>query len=531
MGLNFAVALHEAALRHPQRNAVVLDSVEIDYRTLDHMCDRLAAGLMRLGVGAGDRILLVLPNVPHFVIAYFGILRLGAVAVPVNVLLKANELAYHLEDSGAGVVIVWEDFADEVLGAVAQCGRELSVFVASRPGSQPRSDATKTFDSLLEADPPGAFPGAQSEPGDTAVILYTSGTTGRPKGAALSHSNLFMNAWIGTQIIRAQEDDVIIGVLPLFHSFGQSAVMNTSVLAGSTLTLVPRFDSGAVLQVMARDHVTIFAGVPTMYFGLLHHPGEIPDVSSLRLCVSGGAAMPAEVMRAFEERYNVVVLEGYGLSETSPVATFNRSPEERRTLSIGKPVWGVEVQIWDDSLHRLELGPEHVGEIVIRGHNVMSGYWRQPEATQEALAGGWFHSGDLGYEDADGFLYIVDRKKDMILRGGFNVYPREVEEVLFQHPVVAAAAVIGVADTRLGEEVKAVVQLKPGQTANAVELIDFCRQRLAAYKYPRSVEFVDSMPVGGTGKILKRELRARFELSGEATEQVESAGRLDQKSS
>jgi long-chain acyl-CoA synthetase len=265
---------------------------------------------------------------------------------------------------------------------------------------------------------------------------------------------------------------------------------------------------------MERDRVTIFAGVPTMYFALLHHPErERFDTSSLRLCVSGGAAMPGEVMTAFEQAFGVTVLEGYGLSETSPTASFNRSKEERRFMSVGKPIWGVEMKVFDDQDRELPPGRDQVGEIVIRGHNVMKGYFKNPEATAEAMRGGWFRSGDMGYLDEDGYFFIVDRKKELIIRGGFNVYPREVEEVLYGHPTVAAAAVIGVPDDRLGEEIKAVVQLKSGHTATPEDLIAFCKERMAAYKYPRMVQLVDQLPVGPTGKILKKELKATLATS------------------
>jgi long-chain acyl-CoA synthetase len=355
-------------------------------------------------------------------------------------------------------------------------------------------------------------------PDDVAVILYTSGTTGRPKGAELTHFNLFMCCDIGAnRLISLADDDVSMAVLPLFHSFGQSNVMNTAVYAGGTITLVPRFDPTKVLEVIQRDRVSIFCGVPTMYFALLHHPdaGKY-DTSSLRLCISGGASMPGEVMKAFESRFGVTILEGYGLSETSPTASVNLSEEGRKFLSIGRPVWGVEMRIVDEDDNELPPGPGNVGEIVIRGHNVMKGYFNRPEATAEVMRGGWFHSGDMGYVDDDGFFFIVDRKKELIIRGGFNVYPREVEEVLFAHPAVQAAAVIGVPDERLGEEVKAVVQLKAGQAVSADELIAFTKERVAAYKYPRSVQFVDQLPMGPTGKILKRELKAQLEAAGTA---------------
>jgi len=300
----------------------------------------------------------------------------------------------------------------------------------------------------------------------------------------------------------------------MFHSFGQSSVMNVALHVGSTLTLVPRFEAEKVMEVIQRDKVTVFPGVPTMFFALLHHPsaGKF-DLASLRIAVSGGAAIPGEVIQAFEGKFKTTILEGYGLSETSPTATFNFSAAERKVLSIGKPIFGVEVRIFDIDDKRLPAGKDHVGEIVIRGHNVMKGYWNKPEANVEAFKGGWFHTGDLGYVDEDGFFFIVDRKKEMIIRGGFNVYPREVEEVIYAHPAVAEAAVIGVPDERLGEEVKAVVALKPGATASAEDIIDFVKERVAAYKYPRTIQFVDTLPKGATGKILKKELKAQLEAA------------------
>jgi long-chain acyl-CoA synthetase len=301
-------------------------------------------------------------------------------------------------------------------------------------------------------------------------------------------------------------DDVALATLPFFHSFGQTVIQNSCISVGATFTLLPRFTPEEAFEVMQRDRVTVFAGVPTMYFGLLNHPsGRDYDLSALRFCLTGGAAMPVDVMKSFEERYPVKILEGYGLSETSPVASFNVLDRPRKAGSIGYPVWGVEMQIVDENDR--PLPDDERGEICIRGHNIMKGYWRRPEATKDALRGGWFHSGDVGYRDSDGCYWIVDRTKDMIIRGGFNVYPREVEEVLYAHPAIIEAAVIGVPDEKLGEEVKAVVALGPDQRLEADELIAYSKGHLAAYKYPRIVEFRDDLPKGPTGKILKRELR------------------------
>ena len=341
------------------------------------------------------------------------------------------------------------------------------------------------------------------------MILYTSGTTGKPKGAELSHSNLFMNcAFVVPRIMQgvALESHMALATLPLFHSFGQTVIQNASIAAGGTFTLLPRFAPAEAFEIMERDGVTIFAGVPTMYFALLNLETERDfDLSKLQVCMTGGAPMPVEVMTAFEAKFGVKIQEGFGLSETSPIASFGMLDKPRKAGSIGYPVWGVEMCIVDDKDARLEDGER--GEICIRGHNIMKGYLGRPEASEEALRGGWFHTGDVGYRDEDGCYWIVDRKKDMILRGGFNVYPREVEEVLYAHPAVVEAAVIGVPHESHGEEVKAFVALGAGKQASEQDLIVFCKEKLAAYKYPRSVEFLAELPKGPTGKILKKELR------------------------
>ncbi len=338
---------------------------------------------------------------------------------------------------------------------------------------------------------------------DLAVILYTSGTTGQPKGAELTHANLAGNARTTAEtLLESSDDDVIMGCLPLFHVFGLTCGLNAAVLRGSLLTLIPRFDGAKALSVIERDGVTIFEGVPTMFAGMLHsEDAGSHDVSSLRLCVSGGSAMPVEVMRSFEETFGCIVLEGYGLSETSPVASFNHPHAERKPGSIGTPIAGVEMRLVDDDGKDVAAG--EVGEIAIRGENVMKGYWQRPEETAKSIPDGWFRTGDLARQDDDGYFFIVDRKKEMIIRGGYNVYPREIEEALYEHPAVAEAACVGVAHPELGEEVAAVA-LKPGATAEVDELRDFVKERVAAYKYPRHLWLVESLPKGPTGKILRR---------------------------
>ncbi len=498
MALNLGTILADAARERPEHPAILHGTRVLSYGELDRAARGVAASLRERGIGTGSSVAILVPNVPEFTIAYFGILYAGATVVPLNVLLTAPEVTYHLEDSQAKLLVAHPLFA-----APAKEGAAAARVPVIWAGGDVPGEANLA--SLAEARPLPAL--AQTREDDTAVILYTSGTTGKPKGAELTHSNLTLNCTVVlSRLLPADASDIALATLPLFHSFGQTVIQNGSIARGGTLTLLPRFSPAEAFDIIQRDGVTIFAGVPTMYFALLHHPGgEKYDVSSLRFCLTGGAPMPVEVMRAFEERYRVKILEGFGLSETSPVASFNTLERERVAGSIGYPVWGVEMAIFDDKDQPVSDGEP--GEIVIRGHNIMKGYWRRPEASAEAIKNGWFHSGDIGVRDPAGWFKIVDRKKDMIIRGGFNVYPREVEEVLYAHPAIAEAAVVGVPDESHGEEVKAVIALKPGAALTAEELIAWTRQRLAAYKYPRKVEIVPALPKGPTGKILKRELR------------------------
>jgi long-chain acyl-CoA synthetase len=506
MDFNLAVMLRESARRAPAKTAVILGDATLSYAQLDELSDRVAASLAAAGLAPGDRVGLQLPNIPQFVIAYFGILKAGGVVVPMNVLLKAPEIAFQLENSGARALITYGGVLDEAAKAAEAAAVTDVYVVVTEPGSAVQSTGSP-FEMLLSGDAPGPQLAARG-PADPAVIIYTSGTTGTPKGAVLSHIGLYMNADIPGRLFEFAEDDVAVVALPLFHVFALSSIMNTCVLLGGTMTLVPRFEPRAVLQLMQRDRVTVFMGVPTMYIALLQAVDSADyDLSSLRVAVSGGAPIPAEVIDSFESRFGVPILEGYGLSESSSTATFNISVSERKVYSVGKPIWGTSLQIWDDDSRPLPPGADHVGEVVLRGMNIMTGYHDNPEATAKAFAGGWFHTGDLGYVDEDGFLFIVDRIKDLIIRGGYNVYPREVEEVLYAHPAVAEAAVIGVPDPKMGEEVHAIVAVKPGQSVTEAELIEFVKQRAAAYKYPRAIEFRDTLPKGATGKILKKELR------------------------
>ena len=508
MSLNLALLLRESAKAYPEKTALAINDTSLSYEMVHLYAQRFAGGLKGLGVERGQHVALLLPNVPHFTIAYFGSHYAANPVVPLNVLLTADEIAYHLEDSEAVALVAWEGFlpaAEAGFGRVATC-KHLIVAKAN-PMDFTAPDGTVNMAALIGmAEPVTELPDTQAD--DPALILYTSGTTGKPKGAVLSHFNLFFNAHISsTRVVPLGPDDVALATLPLFHSFGQTVMQNAPLCAGGTVVLLPRFEPKAAFDILDSQKVTFFGGVPTMYFALLNHPNaDQYDLSNLKFCVSGGAPMPVEVMKAFDAKYGVSILEGYGLSETSPVASFNLLGRPRKIGSIGVPLWGVEFRLVDTDGNVVDE-TDTPGEIQIKGHNVMKGYWKRPEATAEAIQDGWFATGDVANRDADGYYFIVDRKKDMILRGGFNVYPREVEEVLYAHPAVAEAAVIGVAHSSHGEEVKAVLVLKAGASATAEEIIAYCKEHLAAYKYPRLVEFRESLPKTATGKILKRELR------------------------
>jgi long-chain acyl-CoA synthetase len=494
MSGNLARILVDTAAQHASSVACKLDDAELTWQALDDASARVAALLRDKGLQPGDRVGVMLPNVPYFPVVYYGVLRAGGVVVPMNVLLKRREIVFHLEDSGARHLFVWHGFADEAEAGAHDAGAEV---VAVAPGQ---------FEALLGGVEP-LTEVADRDPDDTAVILYTSGTTGTPKGAELTHDNLYRNAEVsGRTLFKLGPDDIVLGALPLFHAFGQTCAMNASTLFGARLTFIPRFEAAKALEILQRDGVSVFMGVPTMYNALLNHPSrEETDTSALRLCVSGGAALPVELMRGFEAAFDTKILEGYGLSETSPVSHFNHPDEERKVGSIGTPVEGVRSKLVDDDGN--DAGKDDVGEIVIRGHNVMKGYWNRQDATEEAMRGGWFHTGDVAKLDADGYFFIVDRKKDLIIRGGYNVYPRELEEVLYEHPAVLEAAVIGIPDEQLGEEVAAAVALKPGQQVTPEELRDHVKRQVAAYKYPRRVWLVDELPKTATGKIMKREIQ------------------------
>ncbi|MEU1947775.1 long-chain fatty acid--CoA ligase, partial [Streptomyces sp. NPDC020125] len=522
--LNLAVMLEDSARAVPDRDAVVCGDRTLTYAQLDAAANRVAGLLASRGIGRGDKVALSCVNVPQFPVVYYGILKAGAVVVPVNVLLKRREIAYHLADSEARAYFCFEGTDKLPLGQEGWAGFtetegcEDFFLITDGPVAACALSRAETLDEALDGQS-AEFAAEVTEPGDTAVILYTSGTTGEPKGAELTHAGMALNALTCHKMLGEADHDVHLVTLPLFHSFGQTVQMNAGLAARATLILMPRFDAHGAMSLMRRHQVTFFAGVPTMYTALLGECTADADAAAagqnLRIAVSGGAPLPVEIHRSFRRRFGTSIREGYGLSETSPLATFTPPGSEPRPGSIGKPVWGVEVDLIGDDW--TSVGDGRIGEVAIRGHNVMRGYHRRPEATAEVLRGGWFRTGDLASRDEDGWLYIVDRAKDMIIRGGFNVYPREIEETLLSHPAVSMAAVVGVPHATHGEEVKAFIVPVPGAEITEEALVAWCRGTMAGYKYPRLVELRESLPMNATGKILKRDLRTEITPLGERT--------------
>ncbi|GAA1780279.1 MULTISPECIES: long-chain fatty acid--CoA ligase [Streptomonospora] len=512
--LNLAALLEDGARTTPERDCLVFGDLRIDYATTNMIANQVAEMLTARGIGRGDRVALASPNTPYFPFVYFGALKAGAVVVPLNVLLTSREIAFHLEDSGAKALFAFTGTPELPLGErafaafndTASC--ELYIDLPATPGAvESQIEGAETIWAAL-AGTGGTFSTVQTDADETAVVIYTSGTTGRPKGAQLSHMNLMFNAVASDALFDRSEHDVYLTVLPLFHIFGQTTMMNCGLYRHATLVLQARFDPDEALSLMEREGVTVFAGVPTMYWGLLGAKGEhdmAAVAANLSTAVSGGSALPGEVARNVKDRFGVEILEGYGLSETSPVVSFNNPKVKAKTGSIGRPIWGVEMKLVDSEFEDVE--GEGPGEIAVRGHCVMQGYHNRPDADAQVFKDGWFRTGDIARRDDEGFFFIVDRSKDMIIRGGYNVYPRELEEELMTHPEVSLAAVVGVEHERHGEEIKAFVIREEGSALTEEQLVEWSKERLAAYKYPRLVEFRDSLPMTATGKILKRELR------------------------
>ena len=518
--INLSILLEDSARKYPTRDALVLGDTRLTYAQVNGAANQVANLLAERGIQPGDKVALSCPNLPYFPIVYYGVLKAGAVVVPLNVLLKGREVAYHLADADVKAYFCFEGTAELAIGAEGYAGFqevdscEHFFMITADPAAQSPIVGTETLGQAIARKAP-VFDPVVTEPTDTAIVLFTSGTTGQAKGAELSHANTMMNVVTINRLFKNQPaQDSHVLTLPLFHTFGATVQMHAGFSMAATLHLVPRFDAEQVIGLMQKEEITFFAGVPTMWWGLLGALGQDVDVEriagNLRIGVSGGASLPVEIISQVKEKLGVTILEGYGLSETSPVATFSDPDREPRPGSIGVPIWGVEVKLIDDDWNEVtEIGPDGfsgVGEIAIKGHNVMKGYYGRPEATAEVIRNGWFRSGDLARRDEDGFYYIVDRSKDMIIRGGFNVYPREIEEVLMTHPDVSLAAVIGVPHDSHGEEIKAVVIRTKGATITEQALVAWGREQMAAYKYPRIVEIVEALPMTATGKILKREL-------------------------
>ena len=514
--LNLSSLLEDSARKFPNRDALVLGPTRLTYAQVNGAANQVANLLVERGIKPGDKVALSCPNLPYFPIVYYGILKAGAVVVPLNVLLKSREIAFHLEEADVKAFFCFQGTPDLPMGEEGfkafQSVADVEHFflITADPAAESPIEGAETMGRALAGKSP-VFDAVVTEATDTAIILFTSGTTGKPKGAELSHANTMMNVVTANRLFQSKPGtDSHVLCLPLFHTFGATVQMHAGFSVAATLYLVPRFDAEQVVGLMQSEEITFFAGVPTMWWGLLQALTPEVDVDriakNLRIGASGGAALPVEIISQVKERLHVTVLEGYGLSETSPIATFSDPDMDPRPGSIGVPIWGVEVKLINDDWSEVtEIG--EVGEIAIKGHNIMKGYYGRPEATAEVIKNGWFRSGDLARKDEDGFYYIVDRSKDMIIRGGFNVYPREIEEVLLTHPAISLAAVIGVPHESHGEEIKAFVILKPGAEATSEEIVAWGKEQMAGYKYPRIVEITAALPMTATGKILKRELR------------------------
>ncbi|MCU1423045.1 MAG: long-chain fatty acid--CoA ligase [Microbacteriaceae bacterium] len=507
--ISVAAILKESADRTPDKIAIQVGQQELSYAQLWDETRAYAGALRDRGVKPGDAVAVLIPNVADFPRCYFAILSLGAIVVPIHALLKGDEIEYVLRDSGATLLICAAPLLEQGARGAAQAGVPvLSVLAPEQVG-----DIERLEKLAAEAEPIRTY--EPQQPDATATILYTSGTTGKPKGAMGSHFALVeQTSVLLLNTFDMVPDDVIFGGLPLFHTFGQTVALNTGFRATAKIVLLPKFDGESALRLLIDNECTIMMGVPTMYIALLEAAKTIKERPKLRFAVSGGSSLPLAVIERFKAEFGVPIYEGYGLTETSPVASFNHVGREPIAGSIGTPIWGVDVEIADAELEdRIELMPtDELGEIVVRGHNLMQGYLNRPEDTAAAIVDGWFRTGDLGRKDANGYLWIVDRKKDMILRNGYNVYPREVEEVLVAHPSVSTAAVFGVAHETHGQEIMACVVLAPGADAvEAEELAAYAKDKLAGYKYPRRVVIVETLPLGPSGKVLKRELVAQYE--------------------
>lgn len=520
MALNLCSCLCDSALRYPDHPAILCDGQTLSFAELDRLTAKIGEVLLSKGLKKGDNVMLLAPNVPEFTAAYYGILRAGGAVVPVNTLLLPQEITELLDHSDARFMIAWNKLAEKALEAFETSESCLDLFLfGMRPADLPDAILAQfsvdshaepnihLLDTLLEGAP-GMLDTVQTSPDDTAVILYTSGTTGRAKGVELSHFNIYSNAlYTKDRALLIGHDSITIAILPLFHTFGQTAIQNASMLAGASMVMVPQFEPKKTLGEIEAFRVTHIAAVPTMYNLMIQTQRRRPyDVASLRVAISGGASLSRALFDEFRRVFGFNIVEGYGLSETSPIT--NVTPVGSDLIkpgSIGPEFFGTHVRVLRDD--GTFAGVEEVGELVVRGHNVMKGYYKDPSSTKLAFVDGWFRTGDIGYRDADRYFYLVDRKKDVIIRAGMNIYPREIEEVLHHHPAIREVSVLGIPDETLSENILACVVLEEGANVTVAELQKYCRDHLAPYKCPKMIDFMDRLPKGSTGKILKRELR------------------------
>lgn len=496
--------VHDVAQRDGEKAALIFADQPISYAALDAQIEQVANALAARGIGHGDRVAIMLPNIPQHVVAYYAVMRVGGTVVAVNVLYRDEEIAYILQDSEAKALVIYEGFWPSGAAAVQQAPTVEQVIVVG----QGEAPAGTTGWATLAREATPQRPPVAVQPSDIATICYTSGTTGRAKGAMLTHRNFIANLeqLEGLPRCKAEPDDVILLVLPLFHIYAMNVCMNGGLRVGATLVLVPRFEPHPVLEQMQKHRCTAFYGAPPMYVAWVNTPNiDQYDLSSVRFAFSGAAPLPVQVLERFRELTGVEIVEGYGLTEAAPVTHTNAMRMESKPGTVGLPIPCVECRLVDDEDNDVPPGAE--GEIICRGENITPGYWKRPDATAEALRGGWFHTGDIATVDADGYYTIVDRKKDMINAGGFKVWPREVEEVLFRHPAVREAAVVPMPDAYAGERPMAFIALKEGQAATADDLIAYCKEHLATFKVPRQIEFRDDLPKLPTGKVLRRVLR------------------------
>ncbi|MFH5777279.1 fatty acid--CoA ligase family protein [Heyndrickxia oleronia] len=506
--MNLSSHLKNTAKVNADKTAYYFMDQKVSYAEFDGAVTRFASGLKQLGVKKGDHIALLLGNSPHFVISLYGAMRLGATVIPINPIYTPDEIGYILNNGDVKVIVALDlllSLAEKMEALLPQV--ESYIICESNPLNNVDVSANEKMKSFSDVISSGnlAFDEPELFEDDVAVILYTSGTTGRPKGAMLTHKNLYSNARDIGEYLKMNHLDKVMTVLPMFHVFSLTVVVNAPLISGSTIIIVPKFSPKEIFRLAKKYGVTVFAGVPTMYNFLHQYPnGDPNDFSTFRLCISGGSSLPVALLKNFEKKFNVLISEGYGLSEASPVTCFNPLDRPRKPGSIGTSILNVENKIVNELGEELPEG--QVGELVVRGPNVMKGYYKMPEETAAAIRDGWLYTGDLARVDGEGYFYIVDRKKDMVIVGGFNVYPREVEEVLYEHPEVVEAAVIGAPDPEQGEVVKCFV-VRKNESLTEAELMEYCREHLAKYKLPKTIEFLEELPKNTTGKILRKALK------------------------